>query len=313
MAEEKAKRAILRPTEDQRYPFVSLPKALDRVRALYKTANVYEVPASTAAKAWGYAEKSSGGVQTIAALKMFGLLSDSGSGPTRKVKITETGLKIIRDPRELSPERDGLIRETALKPSIHRSVLGNFGGGLPPSDEAFKAYLIMELGMKDSAVDDFMREFTETMALAKVGAADILMAPDEINSGIDPETKIKVGDHVQWTSGGVDQFKVPRKVVGLWPDGEHVQVFSSNVGIPMRELTVVDPPAVILPPKPINPPVVVEASSAGAQGENDFNVLQRGERLQITADVDLEGLAMLKEMLGDYESILKRLAARKTK
>jgi hypothetical protein len=40
---------------------------------------------------------------------------------------------------------------------------------------------------------------------------------------------------------------------------------------------------------------------------------RKGNRLQITADVDLEGIAELKAMLGDYESILKRLVARKSK
>jgi hypothetical protein len=49
----------------------------------------------------------------------------------------------------------------------------------------------------------------------------------------------------------------------------------------------------------------------GAQGENELSVLQKGNRLQITADVDLEGIAELKDILGHYEAILQRLAARK--
>jgi hypothetical protein len=53
--------------------------------------------------------------------------------------------------------------------------------------------------------------------------------------------------------------------------------------------------------------------AAGGKGESQFNVLQTGGRLQITADVDLDGLQELKAMLDDYESILKRLAARKSK
>lgn len=39
----------------------------------------------------------------------------------------------------------------------------------------------------------------------------------------------------------------------------------------------------------------------------------RKNRLQITADVDLEGIATLKEMLGDYESILRRLTGKQPK
>lgn len=40
---------------------------------------------------------------------------------------------------------------------------------------------------------------------------------------------------------------------------------------------------------------------------NELKVLQRGNRLEITADVDLEGLEQLKAILGKYEEILKML------
>ena len=82
-------------------------------------------------------------------------------------------------------------------------------------------------------------------------------------------------------------------------------MFGSNTGIPVSDLTVVNPP---LPPLVDQPAVPgrVEAGSAWTQGENDFNVLQRGNRLQITADVDLEGLATLKDML---RGVTNRFAA----
>ena len=49
-----------------------------------------------------------------------------------------------------------------------------------------------------------------------------------------------MGDFVQWTSQGVDRFKVPYKVVGI--DGDFAFVAESKAGIPMSELAVVDPP-----------------------------------------------------------------------
>ena len=42
-----------------------------------------------------------------------------------------------------------------------------------------------------------------------------------------------------------------------------------------------------------------------------IDVLLRGNRLQITADVDAAGLQTLKEMIGRYEEILKLLAPKK--
>jgi len=50
---------------------------------------------------------------------------------------------------------------------------------------------------------------------------------------------------------------------------------------------------------------------ARGQGGNELSVLQKGNRLQITADIDLEGIAELKDVLGHYEAILKRLSVRK--
>jgi hypothetical protein len=77
--------------------------------------------------------------------------------------------------------------------------------------------------------------------------------------------------------------------------------------IPMSELTVVDPPeaAVASPQPPATTPL---AEGDATQSPNDYTVLQRGNRLQITADVDLAGIETLKAMLTDYESILRRLA-----
>ena len=40
-------------------------------------------------------------------------------------------------------------------------------------------------------------------------------------------------------------------------------------------------------------------------GRADISVLQIGNRLEITANVDADGLAKLKDILGKYEEILK--------
>jgi hypothetical protein len=50
------------------------------------------------------------------------------------------------------------------------------------------------------------------------------------------EKGIQVGDEVQWTSGGQDQFQAPRKVTRFLDD-THVQVEGSSTGIPIGELT----------------------------------------------------------------------------
>ncbi len=173
-----------RPEVGQRFPFAPLPKAIERARELYKVANGHDVPFTTATKAWGYAEKSSGASQTAAALKSFGLLEDIGGADVRKVKLSDDAIKIIRDPRDISPDRDKLVRDAAMRPPIHKTIFNKYNG-LPPSDEAFKAYLLLDLGLKDEVVSDFMREFAATMSYAKI--SDLSSIQDMIGLSTDPE------------------------------------------------------------------------------------------------------------------------------
>ena len=52
----------------------------------------------------------------------------------------------------------------------------------------------------------------------------------------------QVGEYVQWTSDGVDQFKPARKVTQI--QDRYVWVDGSQTGIPLSEVTVVEPPAI---------------------------------------------------------------------
>jgi hypothetical protein len=54
-----------------------------------------------------------------------------------------------------------------------------------------------------------------------------------------------------------------------------------------------------------------QAKTLRAQSKNEISVLQNGDRIQIAADVDLEGIDELKDVLGHYEAILQRLSVRK--
>ena len=49
---------------------------------------------------------------------------------------------------------------------------------------------------------------------------------------------VKIGDKVQWTSGGVDQFIELQEVVGFSEDGAWTFVKGSKTGLPTHELTV---------------------------------------------------------------------------
>lgn len=293
------------------FPFIPLKTAIERLEALDGHFGRHPTPADHVGAAWGLKGQSSQADQTLAALRSFGLIQYEGIGPKRVVTISDEGRRYLRAQQE--SVKEAIRKEAALRPKIIRQFWATWGADRPVDAVALDT-LVLQNAFSDNGARSFLKVYDETVGYAGLSDSD-KMAPtedgkdaSEENDNPPPPPAVKIGDYVQWISNGVAQFKQPRRVVGIFPDGAHVQVFGSNTGILMSELTGVEAPA---PPPPGGAAPHVDAASAGSLGENEFNVLQMGGRLQITADVDLEGLQELKAMLGDYESILKRLDARR--
>jgi ribosomal protein S20 len=53
-------------------------------------------------------------------------------------------------------------------------------------------------------------------------------------------TEVKIGDSVQWTSQGADQFVEPKKIKSISEDGKYAFVEGSDTGIPVTELSVAE-------------------------------------------------------------------------
>lgn len=155
------------------FPFISLRAAIDRAKEFYKEERRSAAPVSVAVKHWGYKEKSSGGIQTIAALKYFGLLSDTGSGDTRKVQLSDLGLRIVMDERTVSLERDALIKKAALLPKIYARLWNQWQTNIP-SEETVRHHLRVDLKFSDTTVDTFIRGYKDTISFAKLTDSDTL-------------------------------------------------------------------------------------------------------------------------------------------
>lgn len=286
----------------QRFPFINLEKAIDRAKQLYDAdhrGNEMAVP--TAFTVWGYSEKSSGGFQTIAALKSYGLLVDADSGGSRKIKLSPEALRYFRDERE--EERVKLVARFATQPPLLRA-LWNVWGAHPPADTVARSHLKVERGLNEQSARALLNLYKDNLAFANLkGDAKIPEIDGDMGSD-DPPPAIKVGDYVQWTLNGVDQFKPPRKVTSI--SGRHAFVHGHPTGISMTELTVASPPApppLAMEPKPLN----ASPQADKIPDENQVSVLLVGKRLQITADVDEGGLEKLEQMLAKYKEILKLL------
>jgi hypothetical protein len=158
MSEAEAKKKVRSPS----FPFIGLREALDRARAFYEAEQRNAARPETAAAHWGYSPKSSGGKQTIAALRAFGLLDGDAL-----VKLSGRALRIVLDERGGSEERERLLQQAALMPPIHARLWERYGAELP-SAQTLRLWLILDEGFNENSVDDFLTEYRETLEYARL-------------------------------------------------------------------------------------------------------------------------------------------------
>lgn len=147
------------------FPFISLPEAVHRARELYQAERRNLVHPDVAVACWGYSPRSSGGKQTIAALRAYGLLEDIRGD----LRLTDRAQHIlVREPGTAG--RSDLLRQAALSPPVFAKLWERYGADLP-SDKSLKSYLVLELKFNENAVGDLLRSYRETLAFAELLSA----------------------------------------------------------------------------------------------------------------------------------------------
>lgn len=165
-AEPKPTAAQKKKSRSPAYPYVSLEKAIKRAREMYDKEGKHGARFADVAGHWSFKATSSGAMQTVAALKQFGLVSfDGGTAEQRIVKLTPLAIRILLDERE--PERLQAIQEAALGPKVYRALWAKYGPVLP-SDANMLSHLKIDLGYNPGAVDDLLRDFKDTIQFAKL-------------------------------------------------------------------------------------------------------------------------------------------------
>lgn len=263
MADAQAKDTVKRDRSPS-FPYIGLAKAVDRIQTVFNKVKRYEARVADIAGDWGLAPKSSSTDRTVAALISYGLVDDNGGGESRKIKVSEVGLHIIDDPRP--GQREKYLALAALRPKIIAEYAEKWAGGRPDDAHAL-SQLKFDGGFTDEGARIFLRVFDETIRFlpavdaAMQGASSSTIEREEQPPKVTP----KVGDMVQWTSAGVDQFDAPKRVRGFQThDGvEWAFVEGTDTGVPMAELTVVSAAA----PPPLTPPVFPEVASVAVSAK----------------------------------------------
>jgi hypothetical protein len=163
-------------TAGVRYPFINLEKAIARAKELFDADQKgREMAISGAFGVWGYSDKSSGGFQTIGALKMYGLLKDSGVGDSRKFALSDAALRYFRDERE-EPKKK-LLREFAIKPKLIAALWKDWHAS-PPADTIARSHLKAERGLNDQSARALLSIYKENLAFADLKPGDKVDEPE---------------------------------------------------------------------------------------------------------------------------------------
>ncbi|MDD5761467.1 MAG: hypothetical protein PHP88_03030 [bacterium] len=177
MEEERRKKKGRSPS----YPAISLKAAIEKASMLYQKEGRHATPTGTAMSDMGYSTTSGAGIVALAALKKFGLIEDEGSGMDRVVKLTDLALDIILGPDDDSMGKIKAIQHAAMIPPIHSELWKEFEGSLP-SPANLRHNLIRKRNFTDSGANDFIRQFSETIAFARLSESAII-STDASDSG----------------------------------------------------------------------------------------------------------------------------------
>lgn len=159
------------------YPSISLEAAIEKAKIVWASENHNSAPISALLEHLGFSSATGTALRTIAALKQYGLLEDTGRGDDRKGQLTRLAKNIILDEREDSSERDSAIREAALKPKMHQHLWGKYKGSMP-SDTTLRMYLLRDMRFSTAGANALLKEFKESKAFAKLDSYDN-MSPTE--------------------------------------------------------------------------------------------------------------------------------------
>ena len=143
------------------YPFIPLDRAIGRVDQLWRAVGRADVGVAGARQHWGYGPNSSGGIQTEAALKQFGLLDVSGRGDERRLKLSELAVRLVGDAGLEPSERRKLTEQAAFSPRIHRELHERWRETLPI--DQVRRFLIKDREFNEKGADDLIKEYQKTI------------------------------------------------------------------------------------------------------------------------------------------------------
>ncbi len=192
-----------------RFPFINLEKSLAKAQKLFlgdKSGKAMSV--TVAFELWGYSPKSSGGQQTVSALKQYGLIDADGANSDRKIKLTDLARRFFLDERDET--RSKMLAEFALNPPLINALWfkDNWKDGLP-ADTVARSHLKIDRNLNDQSARALLSIFKDNLSYAGLKA----MGHDD---GLELET-IEIKDEADLKTPQRNSTETPAKETQISP------------------------------------------------------------------------------------------------
>lgn len=251
------------------FPYIGLSKAIERAEQLYGFTKRHDVRMVDAAKpAWNLGPKSSATLQTVAALISFGLVEASGTGETRKIKLSDLAYRAIADPRHGA--REQALAEAALKPKLISEFWQTWRDDRPPEATCI-GDLHIDRGFTSDGAKAFLRVYDDTIRYVSGASSDKGGDSNGLKTedAAPPVTAVSVGDVVRVEVGG--QIVVERSAVRAIQEhggSQYVFVEGQEAGALMSDVTLLEkaPSRVAAPTLPL-PDQAARAAKPGWKEE----------------------------------------------
>jgi len=157
---------------------------VERVRLLYEADKRAGAPVDAALKHMGFSTKHGQALAVLSALKKFGLVEETSG----RIVPTQRAVDLLNFPDQ-DTRKVRAIRDAALSPEIYRELYEQYKSTGIPSEETLRAELIADKHFNPNAVEDFIRDFKDTLVFAGI------MNPAELS--LKPEDTLEMNDSVQ--------------------------------------------------------------------------------------------------------------------
>jgi len=175
--------------DSKRFPFIDLEKALGRALTMYNAdRNGRPMALQTLYEVWEYSPKSSGGHQTIGALKAYGLIAKDNQG---RIGLTDNAQRYFKDERPLEKER--LLKLFALRPKMF-GYLWSVWGDAPPADNVARSFLKLDIGLGEQQSRALLGLYKENLNFAKLKGGDTIIEGDDEDDEEDAEVNTQTSD-----------------------------------------------------------------------------------------------------------------------